>query len=802
MDRATFYEILKEKIIILDGATGTELQKRGMPKGVCPEKWIIDNPNAIIEIQRSYKEAGANIVYAPTFGANRWKLKSFGLEDSVKEINMKLVKLSIEAVGGDVLVAGNLSPTGEFIKPFGEKSFEETVEVYKEQVRTLLEAGVDLFVIETMIDIQEARAALLAVKETTKLPVMASMTFGEEEKTLTGTDPITAAITLQSLGADAIGCNCSTGPRDMIQIVNKMKSVATVPIFVKPNAGLPVMKDGEFYYDLDSEGFAQFLDEFVGAGINLIGGCCGTTPEHIRLLSRKAKNYIPKMWLQKRKSATTSVRKTVFMGKDTPLLIVGERINPTGKKKLQQELLEGKLSEVRRLALEQQQKGAAMLDVNVGMPGIDEKKVMCEVVESLSTISELPLCIDSSNTEVIEAALRIYPGRALLNSISGEVKKLEKLLPIASKYGAMFIALPLNDKEVPSTSNKRIEIINEILEQAKKVGYCEEDMVVDGLVMTVSSDQKASIETLEVIEYTSSILNTSSILGLSNISFGLPERKWLNSAFLMMAMGKGLNMAIANPDSENLLDLKMAGDVLTGRDENCKNYINHFGKSKTGNKNLEESTKNEDILTKIFNCVLKGEKEEIITLIKNALDEKAIPFNLVDEALIPAINKVGELYDKKEYFLPQLILSAETMKTGFNYLEPLLVKEGSNRKKTKVIIATVKGDIHDIGKNIVGLMLRNYGFEVLDLGKDVPEEEILNQIKQSDATIVGLSALMTTTMGEMKNVIEAAKKEGLNTKFMVGGAVVTKEFADEIGANGYAGDAIEAVRLAQVLEKN
>ncbi|WP_341876263.1 homocysteine S-methyltransferase family protein [Defluviitalea saccharophila] len=801
MDKAAFHKLLKERILILDGATGTQLQKKGMPKGACPEQWILENPNAILEIQKDYKEAGSDIVYAPTFGANRWKLKSFGLEDQVKEINIKLVQLSREAVGEDTLVAGNLSPTGEFIKPFGEKAFEEAVNIYKEQVQALLDGGVDLFVIETMIDIQEARAALLAVKESTDLPVMVSMTFGEDEKTLTGTDPITAAITLEALGADAIGCNCSTGPEDMLPILKKMKSVLTVPIFAKPNAGLPVMKDGEIFYDLGPIEFSNFIDEFIEAGINLIGGCCGTTPEYIRLLKEKTKTTPPKMWLKNKKSALTSVRRTVFMGENIPLVVVGERINPTGKKKLQQELLEGKLSEVRRFALEQQQKGANILDVNVGMPGIDEKKVMVNVVENLSTLSELPLCIDSSSPEVIEAALRIYPGRALLNSISGEEKKLEKLLPIAAKYGAMFIALPLDDKEVPSTAEGRIKIIDKILEEARKVGYGAQDMVVDGLVMTVSSDQKASIETLKVIEYAAKHLKTSSILGLSNISFGLPERKWLNSAFLMMAMAKGLNMAIANPSSENLMELKMAGDVLIGRDENCKNYIDYFGQSKATPQSSNDKPKEENTSTKIYNAVLKGEKEDIEGYIKQALDEGMKPFKIVDEFLIPAINKVGELYDQKEYFLPQLILSAEAMKTGFNYLEPHLLKEDSNRKKTKVIIATVKGDIHDIGKNIVGLMLKNYGFEVLDLGKDVPKEEILKQIKEQDVPIVGLSALMTTTMGEMGVVIDAAKKEGLKTKFMVGGAVVTKEFADEIGANGYAEDAIAAVRLAQLLEQ-
>ncbi|WP_058486488.1 homocysteine S-methyltransferase family protein [Defluviitalea phaphyphila] len=795
MDKTQFYKILKEKIVILDGATGTELQNKGMPKGACPEQWILENPNAIIDIQKSYVEAGSMIVYAPTFGANRWKLKSFGLEEKVREINIELVKLSKKAVGDKALVAGNLSPTGEFIKPFGEKSFEEAVEVYKEQVNALLEGGVDLFIIETMIDIQEARAALLAVKESTNLPVMVSMTFQEEEKTLTGTDPITAVITLESLGADAIGCNCSTGPKDMIPIAEKMKKVSSVPIFVKPNAGLPIVKDGKLFYDLGAKEFSEYLDKFARIGVNLIGGCCGTNSEYIKLLSEKAKKYTPKIWKEKRESAVSSVRKTVFIGEKTPLQIVGERINPTGKKKLQQELLEGKLSEVRRFAIEQQKKGASMLDVNVGMHGINEKEIMIKVIENLSTFSELPLCIDSSNPEVIEEALRIYPGRALINSISGEEKKLKKLLPIAAKYGAMFIALPLDDKEVPSTAKGRIAIIDKILKEAKKVGCNKEDMVVDGLVMTVSSDNKAPIETLKVIEYASKKLKVSTIIGLSNISFGLPERKWLNSGFLMMAMAKGLNMAIANPSSENLMELKMAGDVLIGRDENCKNYISYFGNVK--NENIYSKEKEENTRDKIYNSVLKGEKEEIIEFIKDALDEGIQPFDIVDEILIPAINKVGDLYDKKEYFLPQLILSAEAMKKGFDYLEPLLLKKDNNKTKEKVVIATVKGDIHDIGKNIVGLMLKNYGFEVIDLGKDVPTDDIINKAKESNAPIIGLSALMTTTMVEMKNVIEKAKKENLTVKFMIGGAVITKEYAKEIGADGYASDAIEAVRLAQ-----
>lgn len=799
MNRKQFIEYLKENIMILDGATGTELQKRGMPKGVCPEKWVIDNPEVLIDVQREYVNAGSNAVYTCTFGGNRMKLEEFGLQDQTVEINAELARISRKAVGDKAFVVGDLAPTGKFVRPFGDMPFETCVEVYKEQVKGLLEGGVDFFVIETMMDIQEARAALIAVKESCDLPVCVSMTFDETGRTLMGTDPITALITLQSLGADAVGCNCSTGPKDMLKIIKAMKPFALVPLLAKPNAGLPKLIDGKTVFDMGVEEYGTYIEEFVRSGVNLLGGCCGTSPLYIEEIKKNVKGLKPLKIEPEKISAVTSARSTVFMGASQPTVVVGERINPTGKKKLQEELKEGKTSEIRRFAVEQIDKGAKVLDVNVGMPGIDEKETMVNVVELLAPMVDAPLCLDSSSPEVLEEALRIYPGRALINSISAEKVKIEKLLPIAAKYGAMFILLPLSDEGVPATAEERYNVINEVYGEAAKYGYEKKDIVVDGLVMTVSSDQKAAIETLKVIDWCTNSFGCNTILGLSNVSFGLPERNWVNSAFLAMAMGRGLTMAILNPSSDTLMSIKMAGDVLTAKDKNSMKYIEYFGN--TSKEKPVQTQKTElSVTERIYNAVVGGDKENIILHIEAALKEGFEPSHIVDNFLIPAINHVGDLYDKKEYFLPQLIQSAETMKEAFGFVEPMLKKDGSEGKaKARIVIATVKGDIHDIGKNIVALMLKNYGFEVYDLGKDVSAEEIIEAAREKKAQIIGLSALMTTTMMEMRAVIELAKKEGLSVKFMVGGAVVTESFAKEIGADGYSEDAYSAVKLANRL---
>lgn len=802
MDKVQFKKLVSQKIQILDGATGTELQKRGMPTGVCPEQWVIENPNAIKEIQKAYIDAGSNIIYTCTFGGNRVKLEEFGLGVRTFEINQRLAQLSKETAAGKCLVAGDLASTGRFIKPLGDMSFEACVDIYKEQVQGLLAGGVDLFVIETMLDIQEARAALLAVKESCDLPVCVSMSFDESMRTLTGTDPVTALITLQSLGADAVGCNCSTGPEHMVEIITRMKPYARVPLMAKPNAGLPKLVNNVTVFDMGPEEFGSFAENFIQAGVNIIGGCCGTSPEYIKELYRNCGDLKPRHFEYSEYSAITSSAKTVFFGINKPVAIVGERINPTGKKKLQAELKEGSTNEIRRFALEQMEKGADILDVNVGMPGIDEKEVMLNTVRLLGSICDAPLCLDSSSPEVLEAALRIYPGRALINSISQEKVKLDKLLPVAAKYGAMFILLPLNDEGVPEKAIQRQVIVQEVFNQASDYGYKKSDIVVDGLVMTVSSNQEAALETLKLIQWCREKFGCGTIVGLSNVSFGLPERGWVNAAFLSMAIAKGLTMAIANPSSDLLMCIKMACDVIMTNDVNSRNYISYFSSMdkpvKDGNEKKEAEKKTCD---KIFDAVLNGDNEGIDKLIEKAIAEKTPPQDIVDIYLIPAINQVGKLFDEKKYFLPQLIQSAETMKSGFTFLEPLLKQKGEKEEKEDivVVIATVKGDIHDIGKNIVGLMLRNYGFKVHDLGKDVSAERIIDEAKKLKAHIVGLSALMTTTMVEMEEVIKLAKEQNVGCKFMIGGAVVDDDYAKTIGADGYSKDAYEAVKLAKKL---
>ena len=801
MKRAFFNELLSKRIMILDGATGTELQKRGMPNGACPEKWVIEHPDVLEEIQHEYIKAGSDIIYTCTFGGNRIKLEEYGWGEKVVEINRELALLSKKAAAGSkCLVAGGLAPTGNFIEPFGGMPFENAVDIFKEQVRGLLAGGVDLFIIETMLDIQEARAALLAVKESTDLPVLVSMTFGDEGRTLTNSDPITVLLILQSLGADAVGVNCSTGPRDMIEIISLMKPYARVPLLAKPNAGLPRLVNGVTKFDLEAEEFGAYAKDFARAGVNLLGGCCGTSAPYIESIKRNIEGCQPTGISAKPYSALTSSRKTVFVGFNNPVAIIGERINPTGKKQLGEELRQGKFSEVRRLAAEQVENGADLLDVNVGMPGIDEKATMVEVVKLLSNIVESPLCLDSSSPDVLEAALRIYPGKALINSISAEKAKIEKLLPLAKKYGAMFILLPLSDEGVPEEAETRYSIVKYILDRAAEHGISQNEAIVDGLVMTVSSKQQAALQTLQLIEWCTK-LGCATTIGLSNVSFGLPQRDFINTAFLAMAVGKGLCTVIANPNDDMLINIKLACDVLTSRDKNSLKYIGRFTGNNTEQPKRDERSNPLKPVEKIFKAVLVGNKEEVVSFLDAAIHEGVKPEAIVDNYLIPAITEVGELYDEKKYFLPQLIQSAETVKTAFDYLQPYISqnKTGLVNTSVSIILATVKGDIHDIGKNIVGLMLSNYGFHVIDLGKDVRAEDIIAKGKETGASIIGLSALMTTTMVEMKNVINLAKDQGLKFKFMIGGAIVNDKYAVEIGADGYARDAYEAVKLAKKL---
>ena len=814
MTKAEFAELVKKGPILLDGATGTNLQNAGMPVGVCPEQWILENPFVMIALQKAYVEAGTDILYAPTFTANRIKLDEYGLGDKLEEMNKELIALSKEAAQGKALVAADMTMTGQQLYPIGELMFEDLVDVYKEQAEVLANAGADLFVVETMMSLQESRAAVLAIREVCDLPIMVSLTYNPDGRTLYGTDPATATVVLQSLGADAIGINCSTGPEDMIVPVRKMAEYATIPILAKPNAGLPELENGVTVYKTGPDEFAACGKQLVEAGASIIGGCCGTTPAHIKALKEAVKDMPVHTPLAKKRRVLASERRLVEIDLNGRFMVIGERINPTGKKKLQAELKEGKLNIVRDMALDQERNGADILDVNMGMNGIDEKEMMLNTIYEVTTTVDCPLCIDSSYVEVIEAALRIYPGRALINSISMEKEKMEKLLPIAKKYGAMFILLPLSDAGLPDSSEEKHAIIRTVMEEAIKNGLAKEDMIVDGLVATIGANPKAALECYETFAYCKNELQLPTVCGLSNISFGLPERIYVNTAFLTMAIANGLTMAIANPSQELLMNAAFASDLLLAREGSDIRYINRMNMLQEKyagqerviapvKKAAADSGRNEPQTAKeahsaIFEAVLKGNKGTIIDEVKAALSDGAKPDEIINDHLIPAINEVGVLFDRQKYFLPQLIASANTMKMAIEYVEPMLERKDSGKKATAVI-ATVEGDIHDIGKNLVVLMLKNYGYNVIDLGKDVPASLIVETAMKENAEIIGLSALMTTTMMRMKDVVELAKEKGCTSKIVIGGAAINESFAEEIGADGYSKDAAECVKLVDSL---
>ncbi|MBO4458348.1 MAG: homocysteine S-methyltransferase family protein [Butyrivibrio sp.] len=816
MTREEFLKYCEDRVIFLDGATGSNLIKAGMPVGVCPEEWILEHKQVMKDLQSAYAEAGSDIVYAPTFTGNRIKLADYGLDGKIEEINSELVKLSKEAVDGKALVAGDLTMTGKQLKPIGDLDFEELIEVYKEQIRILEKAGCDLLVVETMMSLQECRAALIAAKEVSNLAVMVTLTFEADGRTLFGSDASASAITLEALGACAIGANCSTGPDKMVEIIGNMASVTNTPIIAKPNAGLPsVDENGNTEYDMDCETFVVEMEKLINAGASVLGGCCGTTPDFIRGLKNKYKDVrpsqirdeegapIPRKIVGRR--YLSSERSSLSFGMDDLFMIVGERINPTGKKKLQEQLREGNLDMVIDFAEKQEEDGASILDINVGMSGIDEKAMMLTVMEEVTSITDLPLCLDTSSAEVMEAVLRRYPGRALMNSISLEKGKAEVFLPLAKKYGAMFILLPLNPEGLPKNAEEKISNILKLSEMAYEMGMTQEDIVVDGLVATVGADPAAALNTLETIEYCHDN-GFATICGLSNISFGLPQRSNVNTAFLTMAIEKGLSMAIANPSQEMLVNAAFASDLLKKKEGADLRYIQRMQRYEIKNESGAPAGKevkittnsNDDILDIIKKDVLTGSKRSIVKNTEKAVNMGIDPRVILDTVLMPAINEVGDLFDKGKYFLPQLIAGAEAMKLSIAYLEPLLKGSADDGEKLpSVVIATVHGDIHDIGKNLVALMLKNYGFNVIDLGKDVPKEEIVKAAKENNASVIALSALMTTTMKEMRNVVDLAHEENLDSKIIIGGAVVTPDYAEEIGADGYSSDAADAVRLVK-----
>ena len=800
ISRSQFRKMCDEKILILDGATGTELIKRGMPSGVSPELWVAENPGAITAIQQTYADAGSNIVYTPTFGGNAIKLAEFGLADRAFELNKTLAEISIKAVRDrGVLVFGDLAPTGKFVEPSGDWAFEEAVNVYKNQVKALADADVDGFVIETMMDLQEARAALIAVRELfPDAPVMVTLTFDESQRTLTGVTPDAALITLQSLGADAFGCNCSTGPADMAKLIASLKDYARIPLIAKPNAGLPMLKNGKTVFNMTPGMFAEYVETLLASGVNLLGGCCGTTPEHIAAVAEKVRSSrLPLPLRADASGIISSNRRIKKLASNDNFVVIGERINPTGKKALQAELRNNSTALALQFAIEQQAAGAEVLDINMGLSGVDETALMRKVVLQTVRAVDTPLCIDSTSPEAVENALRVYPGRALLNSISCEIERIEKILPIAAKYGAMLILLPLDDDHLPETCAERIAILEKLIAEVRKYGYTLQDVAADALIMAVSAAPQAGNAALDFIDYCHNTLQINTVCGLSNISFGLPNRMLLNRTFLAMAMARGLNMAIANPMNADFMAAIQSVEALNGRDRNMSNYLaaqsNAAPEAKTAAVTADPGVQ-------AFNAVLRGDAVSARKAVETALLDPGLDARkFLNKNLIAAIEEVGRKFEKKEYFLPQLLAGAEALQTAIAALETALKSdEDADAVKEKFIIATVRGDIHDIGKNIVALMLNNSGFDVIDMGKDVPAEAIIERAKSENCRLIGLSALMTTTMNEMPKVIELAEKSGLQADFIVGGAVVDEVFASQIGAV-YAADAMMCVRVAREL---
>ena len=720
-------------------------------------------------------------------------------------------------------VAGDVSMTGMQLEPVGPMKFEELIDIYKEQISALASGGADLIVVETMMSLQETRAAVIACREVSELPVMTTLTFEPDGRTLYGTDPVTALITLQSLGADAFGANCSTGPDKMVPLIRSLAEVSRIPVICKPNAGLPSLdEEGRTVYDLEPEGFGKGMEEIIKAGASIVGGCCGTAPEYIAAIPRETAARDREKDITGRRMLS-SERSHLIFELDGRFLIIGERINPTGKKKLQAELREGSFDMVASFAEEQEEKGADILDINMGMSGIDEKETMLRAIDTVTQTTSLPLCIDTSYPEIMEAALRRYPGRALINSVSAESDRTDRMLRIAKKYGAMFILLPIGDNGLPKSLEEKKENIDIVLKKAFEMGFTKEDIIVDGLVGTVGAIPHAAVDTLDTIEYCHS-LGLATTCGLSNISFGLPERINVNMAFLAMAIRSHLTSAILNPNQDAMIRMVLSSDLLAAHPEADIRYIDYMnehaeelaalsaaqaeGVSKAPGKVKEDAARSEaqgilpdgnNVISDIHSAVMKGRKNGIRDMTRAALEAGTAAKDILDNALIPAINDVGELFDKGRYFLPQLIASAETMEQSIKILEPHLATGGSDDNAPVIVMATVEGDIHDIGKNLVVLMLKNYGFRVIDLGKNVPKETIIRTAIEEKADIIGLSALMTTTMNEMRNVVAYGREQGYGGKFMIGGAVITEEYRQEIGADGYSADASEAVKVAKRL---
>lgn len=786
----TIREEIGKRILFFDGGMGTLLQEQGLQAGELPETWNLKNPEPIIQIHKAYLAAGADIILANTFGANRFK---YG-EDLEKIVTAGVAnaKKAVAESGKKAYVALDIGSTGKLLKPMGTLDFEEAVGVFAEIIRVGEKAGADLILIETMSDTYELKAAVLAAKENSTLPIMATVIFDESKKMLTGASPQVVVSLLEGLGVDALGINCGLGPKQMKEIVKELLKYASIPVIVNPNAGLPRSENGKTVFDVGAEEFAEDMEEIVTMGAWFAGGCCGTTPAHIQAMVEKCKEITPVPIAPKNYTFVTSYSTAVELG-GRPV-IIGERINPTGKSKFKQALRDHNIDYILEEGVKQEDSGAHILDVNVGLPEIDEAAMMETIVYELQSIMPIPLQIDTTNMEAMERALRIYNGKPMINSVNGKAEIMEQVFPLVKKYGGVVVGLALDEDGIPDTTEGRFAIAEKIYQTGEKYGISRKDIVIDALVMTMSTNNESAKITLDTVKEITA-RGGKTVLGVSNISFGLPQRELINAAFFTMAMNNGLSAGIINPNAKAMRQAYDTFCVLGGYDAQCMNYIENYAVTDAPN----AAAKPAAAKLNLTDSIIKGLKDQAYRATEEELKTKE-PMEIINGELVPALDVVGQGFEKGTMFLPQLLMSAEAAKAGFEAIRQYVQSHGeAQEKKATIVIATVKGDIHDIGKNIVKVLLENYGYEVIDLGKDVPPEKIVETVVDKHAPLVGLSALMTTTVVNMEESIKELHKEAPWCKIMVGGAVLTQEYADMIGADFYGKDAMQSVYYAERL---
>lgn len=797
-------ERLGKELLFLDGGMGTLLQAEGLAPGELPETWNIEHPEKVEAIHRRYYEAGSDVVLANTFGANVCKFHNdrYTVEEVIRA-GIANAKRAGEQIGKETYVALDMGPTGKLLKPMGDLDFDDAYEAFAEAVRYGEKYGADLIHIETMSDTYEVKAAILAAKENSSLPVFVTMIFDERGKLLTGGDVPSVVAMLEGLRVDALGLNCGLGPKQMLPILNDLRRYTSLPIIVKPNAGLPKQKNGETYYDVEPDEFARIMQEVVKEGACVIGGCCGTTPEHIKKLVEECKD-LPLREIEKKHDTIVSSYGQAVILDDMPR-IIGERINPTGKKKFKEALKNEDMDYILKEAITQQDKGAHILDVNVGLPDIDEVAMMEKVVKELQSVTSLPLQIDTVDGKAMERAMRIYNGKPMINSVNGKQVSMDEVFPLIRKYGGVVVGLTIDEEGIPKDAEGRVRVAGKIINEAAKYGIDKKDIVIDVLTMTISSEKDGAKVTLEALKRVREEFGVRTVLGVSNISFGLPRRPIVNSYFYAMAMQNGLTAGIINPSSEDMMKAYRSYNALMGFDENCTNYISTYaGTTETVTVQASQAAaaagnapKAAGVEMTLKYAIERGLKEEAHHITRDLIGTRE-PLDIIQEELIPALNVVGEGFEKGTVFLPQLLMSADAAKIAFAVIKDVLASSGQEEeKKEKIILATVKGDIHDIGKNIVKVLLENYGFDVIDLGKDVPPEAIVEKAVEENVTLVGLSALMTTTVVSMEETIKLLREKKPDCKVMVGGAVLNQDYADMIGADFYGKDAMQSVHYAQ-----